>query len=303
MARIKDTQLFAKIEQAICEFEDNHGGLPGISNPDAKHVFILQVIDSVRRQEYVRSAVRRCNDPRLAQPLSGFFNPIKGAAALSRVGSVEEACWLTFLGVQFGMTPTSGWKFVEAIYGAFSNQVVWSWPAANANPAEMTDWIASNFDTLRQFKFGNHRRYATLKDSGTGKAIRSYVEWVGDAGGHGQLFQTAINSVGQNPEDVFEYMYKSMSGVHSFGRLGKFDYITMLGKLGLAPVVPGKAYFREATGPQDGVKLFFGGGLHWDEYERLGKELARLIDCDMQVIEDALCNWQKDPQSYVYFRG
>ena len=40
-----------------------------------------------------------------------------------------------------------------------------------------------------------------------------------------------------------------MDTVQRFGRLGKFDFLTMLGKLGIAPIEPGITFLKGATGP------------------------------------------------------
>lgn len=47
----------------------------------------------------------------------------------------------------------------------------------------------------------------------------------------------AINSQkGQEATVVFRELYRSMQSVHGFGRLGKLDFLTMIGKLDLAPI-------------------------------------------------------------------
>jgi hypothetical protein len=81
----------------------------------------------------------------------------------------------------------------------------------------------------------------------------------------------------------------------------------MLGKLGLAPIVPGSAYLSGATGPLRGARLLFGGSV---SAEISAKELeSYLVDLDsqlavgMQVLEDSLCNWQKSPTKFISFRG
>ena len=50
------------------------------------------------------------------------------------------------------------------------------------------------------------------------------------------MIQEAHKLVGQNPYETFDDLYRSMVAVDRFGRLGKFDYLTMLGKLGFAPI-------------------------------------------------------------------
>jgi hypothetical protein len=50
-----------------------------------------------------------------------------------------------------------------------------------------------------------------------------------------------------------------MRAVASFGRTARFDYLTMVGKLGLAGIEPGSTYMQGATGPFTGACLLFTG--------------------------------------------
>ena len=81
----------------------------------------------------------------------------------------------------------------------------------------------------------------------------------------------------------------------------------MLGKLGIAPIVPGSAYLGEATGPLVGARLLFEGTTDSNQDGRtLDRYLIELDEClgvGMQALEDALCNWQKSPHSFISFRG
>jgi hypothetical protein len=93
-----------------------------------------------------------------------------------------------------------------------------------------------------------------------------------------------------------------MEMVMRFGRLARFDYLTMVGKLELAPIQPGLAYIKGSTGPLAGAKLLFGnaGATTLDEW---AAQLARNLQVGMQVMEDSLCNWQKSPDKFKAFRG
>jgi hypothetical protein len=99
-----------------------------------------------------------------------------------------------------------------------------------------------------------------------------------------------------------------MDAVASFGRTAKFDYLTMLGKLGLAPIVPGRAYLDGATGPLRGAKLLFlgspnAGGLSTNELDTRVGQLGAALQVGMQEMEDSLCNWQKSPGRFEAYRG
>ena len=83
-----------------------------------------------------------------------------------------------------------------------------------------------------------------------------------------------------------------------FGRLGRFDFLTMLGKLGIAPVQPGSAYlWHDASGPLAGAKLLLLGDADAKvparQLDAQLEDLDKHLKVGMQTLEDALCNWQK----------
>lgn len=101
-----------------------------------------------------------------------------------------------------------------------------------------------------------------------------------------------------------------MKSVISFGRTAKFDYLTMLAKFDIVDIDPLTLYLTGATGPRDGVNLLFYGKKSSDDtavmlnkkINELAKELP-ISKLSSQVLEDALCNWQKSPNKYIYFGG
>lgn len=113
--------------------------------------------------------------------------------------------------------------------------------------------------------------------------------------------------MGQEPGETFDWLYRSMNQVQRFGRLGIFDYLTMLGKLGVAPIEPPSAYLSGATGPLKGARLLFAndpkGRLSAKTLDGYLKELDGQLGVGMQALEDSLCNWQKSPNKFTPFRG
>ncbi len=173
--------------------------------------------------------------------------------------------------------------------------------------------MADNYATLKNDgvsrKFGNHRKYETLNptsSNSTGAVVESYVQWIGPTHLHENLIQEARRLSSSNPCEMFDYLFTSMD-VKRFGRTGKFDYLAMLGKLDLAPIRPGSTYMDGATGPYDGACLLFGGsktaGLNRTVLDKRLIELDADLNVGMQVLEDAICNWQKSPGKYKPFHG
>jgi hypothetical protein len=81
----------------------------------------------------------------------------------------------------------------------------------------------------------------------------------------------------------------------------------MVGKLGLASIEPGSAYLQNSTGPLRGARMLLGGykeaPLSPVDLDNWLVELDVELKVGMQVLEDALCNWQKSPRNFKRFLG
>jgi hypothetical protein len=314
--RSRDVAEVARIDVALTAFHNTTRSLLGIQAPACRRVFLEQLFESIHRVQYIaRGVLGRPLDPRRADPVSDLFDPIKGAAVRAQQGDHEEACWLVFLSVHFGKHRQHGWQYSRDIYGGLGATARWDWARISADHAAFRQWLAANQATLRQKGsgriFGNHRKYQGIdanKPNGTGAAFASYVNWINPPRTHSQFFQHAAGVVNHDPQRLFAYLYESMDAVASFGRTAKFDYLTMLGKLGLAPIAPGSPYLDGATGPLKGAKLLFLGsttatGVSASQLDLWVVQLAAAIHVGMQELEDSLCNWQKSPATIVRFRG
>jgi hypothetical protein len=115
-----------------------------------------------------------------------------------------------------------------------------------------------------------------------------------------------VRRAGNDPHIIFDALYGELP-VISFGRLGKFDYLAMIGRYGVAPIEAGSAYLDGATGPAMGAHLLFDGRRDGSSTNEDLQNLLDALDVDlsvgMQVMEDALCNWQKKPLTFEHFKG
>ena len=216
--------------------------LPGAGAVENRSALLEQLVESVRRVDYVSAIASRPISIHRADPSSDYFDPIRAAVLNTQTGNVEEACWLIFLATHFGKASKTGWLLAKDVYGALGAGYNWTWPLVSTNAVGMSDWIADNLTTLRSGgrKFGNHRKYETLdptKSNSTGEIIESYVNWVMEYGSHSGLFNHALVQSDGNSRAAFAKLYKSMDAVKRFGRTGKFDYLTMIAKVGIAPLV------------------------------------------------------------------
>lgn len=271
-----------------------------------------QIVESKRRMRYIEVLRQQGQGDIWLRPES--FDPIRGALFISSTGDLDEAFWLVFLSVHFGKHRRGGWNLARDVYFRFGSESRWDWNSTAANPDAFHGWLSAHQGRLAQKDairhFGNHRKYESLKadsNRGTSKVFASYITWVGHNRGHSGLIADARSATGGCPEALFDYLYHSMSAVTSFGRTAKFDFLTMIGKLGLAPIRPGLPYLAGATGPLRGARLLVDGNAESKStaaaLEPIICELGSDLGVGMQEMEDSLCNWQKSQNKFIPFRG
>lgn len=302
-----------ELDRQIIAFHANRRALPGLVEASHRTTFVMQLIDSSRRTEYIAVMRDKVISADRANPESVHFDPILAAILKSRSGEYDEACWLTFLAINCGKHSATGWDLCRALYGNLGQHGIATWEFAQANLVDYCGWIHENANALRsgppRRNFGNHRKFETLRDlgnRGTPAAIRTYVQWIAQEQGHRHLFDSAVRRTPGNPQLAFDYLYAGMN-VASFGRLAKFDYLSMIGKLGLADIVAGSTYVTGSTGPMTGARQIFfedgDGRIANSVLESRMSELALTLGVTMQDMEDAVCNWQKSPAKYKKFRA
>lgn len=308
MRTSRDTLLEASLVAQLVAFQ-NIIPLPGIAAQAEQDCFAKQLVDSIRRIQYVRIIRNKINTPSCINPNLTGFNPIKAAAFHCANGNPEEASWLVFLLTHFGKNKTSGWQLIKDVYGT-TGASIFDWQQACQAPQALGIWIDNNEGQLKANggNFGNHRKYQSLDVNHTGRTISSYIEWIGPANSHLVKF-LQLEPDQNDPQIRFSAFYNSMSQVYGFGRTAVFDYLTMMGKLQLIDLEPDSVYMTGATGPFTGGQLLFTGStVATITRPQLDQMLSTLnqhlgIPFGMQVLEDAICNWQKSPNRYIYFSG
>ena len=311
MIRNEDRELARHIDEALIVFHQTIRSLPGVQDDHRRHTFLAQIIESTRRIRYVTRVTERDVSDRRVDPNDGMFDPLKAAIVFDRRGEIDEAFWMVFYFVHFGKHIRRGWKYASDIYGRLGDPLNrWDWAATSADPAGFRHWLAASIDRIKSSGasggFGNHRKYQSLdaySDSGTGAAFETYTRWVGPPRTHEELISSALQKAHQNPFQGFSELYQSMNSVASFGRTARFDYLTMIGKLGLATIEPPSPYLPNSTGPLHGARTLFGVQETPSLLDQWIVELGTEVGVGVQVLEDALCNWQKSPKIFVPFRG
>lgn len=302
-------EFVEKIEQ----IDKRLGPLPGIATAERRQCWSQQIVSSLRRISYTDTLLLRDVSPSRCDPYSGDFDPVRGALHLHRNGHLDEAVWLVFVLTHFGKHGVDKWKLARNVYGSFGAGPVWAFFEYSFDAAAFENMLAANQHNLANVnasgRFSNHRKFESKKPHAIAKTFRTFHDWQSEFGSFRDRLVATHKHVGQEPQACFDALYKSMIGISRFGggRLGRFDFLTMLGKLQLAPIVPGSVYLDKASGPLDGARLLFFGdrnhGVTGKALEPRVDALDEVLDVGKQVIEDSLCNWQKKPDVYEYFRG
>ncbi len=291
------------------QFSNSVTPLPGIADADALDSLVRQMIDSLHRIEFVRRLGERPIDPRRKDPASPLFDPVRAARLFQDDGATDEAAWLVFLSTHFGFNKRLGWELTRRVYGALGQEPTWTWARTSGNLAGFRNWYVANAEHLAGVPFGNHRKYESIRpdaEKNLADTIESFVAWVGPNRGFRLMTLDAAAAGSGDPKTLFHSLYKACPVVQ-FGRTAKFDFLTMIGKLGIAEIEPPYPYFSGASGPVSGAKLLLANdpkaAISTADLTTKVVELGEAIEVGMQVMEDSLCNWQKSQYAYQAFRG
>lgn len=281
-------------------------GFKGLPDAATIDTLAMQFVASMRREDYYQLVQRKRIAPQRADPNSTSFDAERAVAFHMQQGDIDEAGWLIFLMTHFGRRPDTHWRRLQDVYGRLGAGV-WDWETVGATPAAFYQWLDANWQDIRG-AFGNHRKFESLRPTARrpmSVVVADYLAWIG-AAGHAAFFAKAVCASGNDPHTIFHYLCSTMS-VRSFGRLARFDYLSLVGRYRLAPIEPGSAYLNGATGPGRGARLLIDGDpTSATAISDLQQELDKLdehLQVGMAVMEDALCNWQKSPRHFVHFRG
>lgn len=296
-----------RIAKALKDHSENKRELAGIASDAAREALSMQMVASIRRLDFTKILRNRDTHPDRADPSSQKFDPERAAIFHVRKGDLDEAVWITFLATHFGRHAKHGWRRMTDVYSALGGKP-WTWERAVKKPGRFLEWLKANAGDIGG-GFGNHRKWEAMSadwSTGTVLTIESYLQWIGPSGSHAKRFAELVHSGGNDPHAIFDYIYRDMD-VKRFGRLAKFDFLALVGRLGLLPIEPGTAYLVGATGPTKGARLLFAGNsaasIKPPQLEAWLNELDADIKVGMQVMEDSLCNWQKNPEQFKHFRG
>jgi hypothetical protein len=289
----------------LLAFSKSDTSLVGVTDGLARQTLATQMIASLRRLDYTAILKGRDIHPDRANPDSDLFDPERAALLYARNGNPDEAIWLIFLSIHFGKHGKDGWRMVRDVYSGLGTGR-WTWERTSAQPDAFRRWLRANRASIRG-AFGNHRKYETLDADSKGSTalvIESSIELFRPT--PSGYFAALVRSTGNDPMEIFDAAYQGLR-IARFGRLAKFDFLSLLGRMDLAPLKAGTAYLRGATGPLRGARLLVDGdpssSTSADDLDAILQRLDQALDVGMQVMEDSICNWQKSPRKFIHFRG
>jgi hypothetical protein len=257
------------------------GLLPGLADPAALHHFAEAVEQSLIDHAAVRAGE---NLPKAVRGHGPEFEPF---AEIKRIANDDwhEAAWLAAL------TTAVGWDRPESVgqlYNALYQGEPWTWGRVARDGGDgMARWVDANAETLhRAAPFGDHRAYQSHRatsPTSTGRVLRSLVTWLC---AHGDELHPRSADFGG--------LYDAMEPVTGFGRTGRYDFLRLLGLLGLAPLEPALCYFLGASGPARGARQFFGmPAENCDEMEARARDVEAALGLPPMIVEDVLCQASK----------
>lgn len=304
-------ELGDRLHSKLEAYQSAHGELPGIKPDGALGALVHQMVDSQRKIDRIRRAASRIPHEQRTKPGHDAFDPEFAAVYHLKNGNLDEAWWLTFLSVHFGRHGADNWGLCALVYGGLGPDPYWTWQKFSKNPASFQPWLKAVVKSRNSPlpRFGNHRKYESIVSEKMGLAavLESYANMVIAFGDHVRWIENAKKRASADPKLTFRALYDDCSQILRFGRLAKFDFLTLAEKIRLAEIEADALYLSEATGPKRGARLLFYGSrdakIGNAQLENDAQALGGALGLGMQAMEDSICNWQKNPTKITSFRG
>ena len=249
------------IEQKLREFDTHIYPLPGLESGEALKSFASALCNAIDEVLIASEPLGLVTSGEVFDYDSSKFDPLLTAMWHCNLGKIEEACWLLFLCSYFGKHPKKGWNFLRSVYSAFDGKIPWNWSQVSGRSEEFGNWLLFNQPELKKIRgLGNAYKYYTFdrnKAIEMVAQIQSYIVWVKSKVNHVKLFGDIPDYHAIEPSASFQYCYQEMSVQTALKKSVQFDYLALIGNLGIARIQPGHLYLNDILLPKRGTKWLF----------------------------------------------
>lgn len=270
------------------------------SEIDAKQLNILarQTNDSIRRIEIYDTYKKRATQ---ATNKKLDFNHTSIPFVLAQRPDLSHInkLWILYTATYFGRSNKSKWElFKRATFR--TNGSIMLFEDIEKTPEKYFKYLSS-FDFFDGCSYSNHRKFTAKRLTGDKGVFQSMEYLVKNS-----------NQYSVEKKMDFHSMYKLAQKIPNFGRLAAFDFSSTLVKCGLNIEEPQSMYAENSTGPLDGLGLLLRVTKNDSSYNAKIKLSSDLMNWFIentrifmtgQVLEDAICNWQKNTSSFVRYSG
>jgi hypothetical protein len=232
------------------------------------------------------------------------FDPLVAAKWYFHQQKIDEACWILFLYSYIGKHAKQHWNFLRSVYGALDSGKVWTWETVSVNREDFQNWLLTNQPELKETGgLGDgHKQYGLdyTRAIHIGNEILSYIDWITLEQGHSQLFSQAIQANEGDRTASFHYLYQSMNRHVPVNKSIQFNYLALIGKVGIAKIEPGHLYLNDILLAKQGAKRLLGGKkvdkISMPELNERMVSLAHFLDLpfSVQVLQKVLEKWAKE---------
>jgi hypothetical protein len=264
---------------------------------DKLNILARQTKDSIRRigiyETYKKRAIQAVNDGR------DFIHTSSPFVLAQRSDlSQSNRIWVLYIATYFGKSDKSKWElFNRASFDR--NGSIMLFDDIEKDPERYFNYLSS-FDFFDGCQYSNHRKFTAkrLTDNGVFQSMEYFINH--------------IDQYSVNHKIDFHTMYKLANKIPSFGRLAAFDFSSSLVKCGLNIDETLSMYAYHSTGPLKGVGLLLTLTMNDSSSTSkitlcsdLMKWFLEHTEIFMvgQVLEDAICNWQKNTTAYERYTG
>ena len=140
MVRAREQALADYLMRCLLAHQSTTQDLPGIHNPVPRLVLVEQLVESIRRIQYVTVIEGRPISLRRIDPNDPIFDPLKASILFRRDEQIDEAFWMIFMFVHFGKHRRYGWEYTRRVYGQLGSSSRWDWANTSADPSGFTSW-------------------------------------------------------------------------------------------------------------------------------------------------------------------